>query len=40
MRCREFLMKDAYSFDTNYENAYLSYNKMFLLYLKIFKSWA
>ncbi len=37
MRCREFLMKDAYSFDTSYENAYLSYCKMFLLYLKIFK---
>ena len=30
-------MKDAYSFDTSYENAYLSYCKMFLLYLKIFK---
>ena len=38
LRCREFLMKDAYSFDVNYDNAYLSYNKMFLLYLKIFKS--
>ena len=37
MRCREFLMKDAYSFDINYESAYLSYCKMFLLYLKIFK---
>ena len=37
MRCREFLMKDAYSFDTSYESAYLSYCKMFLLYLKIFK---
>ena len=37
MRCREFLMKDAYSFDIDYENAYLSYCKMFLLYLKIFK---
>tara|TARA_B100001989_G_scaffold251917_1_gene232364 strand:- start:436 stop:1764 length:1329 start_codon:yes stop_codon:yes gene_type:complete len=37
MRCREFLMKDAYSFDTSYENSYLSYCKMFLLYLKIFK---
>ncbi len=37
MRCREFLMKDAYSFDVSYENAYLSYCKMFLLYLKIFK---
>ncbi len=37
MRCREFLMKDAYSFDTCYENSYKSYCKMFLLYLKIFK---
>ena len=37
MRCREFLMKDAYSFDVDYESAYLSYCKMFLLYLKIFK---
>ncbi|MBF97066.1 MAG: Proline--tRNA ligase [Alphaproteobacteria bacterium MarineAlpha9_Bin4] len=37
MRCREFLMKDAYSFDIDFENAYLSYCKMFLLYLKIFK---
>ena len=37
MRCREFLMKDAYSFDVSYESAYLSYCKMFLLYLKIFK---
>ena len=37
MRCREFLMKDAYSFDIDYESAYLSYCKMFLLYLKIFK---
>ena len=38
LRCREFLMKDAYSFDVDYDNAYLSYCKMFLLYLKIFKS--
>ena len=37
MRCREFLMKDAYSFDVDYESAYFSYCKMFLLYLKIFK---
>ena len=37
MRCREFLMKDAYSFDVDYESAYLSYCKMFLLYLKYFK---
>ncbi len=38
LRCREFLMKDAYSFDIDYDSAYLSYCKMFLLYLKIFKS--
>ncbi len=38
MRGREFLMKDAYSFDVNYENAYLAYAKMFVLYMKIFKS--
>jgi len=37
MRCREFLMKDAYSFDLNDEDAVLSYNKMFLAYLKTFQ---
>ena len=37
MRCREFLMKDAYSFDTDYESSYFSYCKMFILYMKIFK---
>ncbi len=37
MRCREFLMKDAYSFDLSDEEAVLSYNKMFLAYLKTFK---
>ena len=31
LRGREFLMKDAYSFDFNYDDAYLSYSKMFLL---------
>ena len=36
MRCREFLMKDAYSFDLSDEEALLSYNKMFLAYLKTF----
>ncbi|RPG06912.1 MAG: proline--tRNA ligase [Candidatus Pelagibacterales bacterium] len=36
MRCREFLMKDAYSFDLSDEDALLSYNKMFLAYLKTF----
>ena len=36
MRCREFYMKDAYSFDTNDVEAKKSYNKMFYSYLKIF----
>ncbi len=36
MRCREFLMKDAYSFDLDEESAENSYNKMFLAYLRIF----
>ena len=41
MRGREFLMKDNYSFDLNYEGAKHSYNKMFVSYLlqtKIFFS--
>ena len=37
MRCREFYMKDAYSFDLNEEEAVLSYNKMFFAYLKTFE---
>ena len=37
MRCREFYMKDAYSFDQNDEDAFYSYNKFFLSYLKTFK---
>ena len=37
MRGREFLMKDAYSFDLNQEEAKLSYYKMFIAYLKTFK---
>jgi len=36
MRGREFLMKDAYSFDRTYEAAKISYNKMFVSYLRIF----
>ncbi len=36
MRCREFYMKDAYSFDLNENDAVLSYNKMFFSYLKTF----
>ena len=37
MRCREFLMKDSYSFDETKEGAILSYNKMFYAYLKTFE---
>ena len=36
MRGREFLMKDNYSFDTTYEGAVDSYNKMFVAYLKTY----
>ena len=36
MRGREFLMKDAYSFDKNKEDAIKCYNRMFLSYLRIF----
>ena len=36
MRCREFYMKDAYSFDVSDEEAKKSYNKIFFSYLKIF----
>ena len=36
MRCREFYMKDAYSFDIDDEQAKQSYNKMFYAYLKTF----
>tara|TARA_Y100001936_G_scaffold146314_1_gene142708 strand:- start:7 stop:894 length:888 start_codon:yes stop_codon:yes gene_type:complete len=37
MRCREFYMKDAYSFDISDEEAMFSYNKFFLSYLNTFK---
>jgi len=36
MRCREFYMKDAYSFDLNDEAAKKSYNKIFYSYIKTF----
>ncbi len=36
MRCREFYMKDAYSFDVDDNSAKHSYNKMFYAYLKTF----
>ena len=37
MRGREFFMKDAYSFDVSDEEAFYSYNKFFLSYLRTFK---
>ena len=37
MRCREFYMKDAYSFDLSENDAVSSYNKMFYAYLKTFQ---
>jgi len=37
MRCREFFMKDAYSFDLNDDDAKFSYNKFFLSYLRTFQ---
>ena len=36
MRGREFLMKDNYSFDLDFEGAKRSYNKMFVSYLRTF----
>ena len=36
MRGREFLMKDAYSFDLNEAAARVAYNKMFVAYLRTF----
>lgn len=36
MRSREFLMKDAYSFDLDYEGARAAYNRMFVSYLRTF----
>ncbi|NOZ32010.1 MAG: proline--tRNA ligase, partial [Alphaproteobacteria bacterium] len=36
MRSREFLMKDAYSFDLDYEGARRAYNRMFVSYLRTF----
>ena len=35
MRCKEFYMKDAYSFDLSDEEANKSYNKMFFLFKNI-----
>ena len=36
MRGREFLMKDAYSFDIDKKAAYKTYEKMFRIYMRIF----
>ena len=36
MRGREFLMKDAYSFDLDFEGARQAYNRMFVAYLRTF----
>ncbi len=37
MRAKEFIMKDAYSFDSDWEGAEESYNKMYQAYTRIFK---
>ncbi len=37
MRGREFLMKDAYSFDVDFQSSKASYDRMFLAYLRIFR---
>ncbi|MBO1325842.1 proline--tRNA ligase [Acetobacter sp. TBRC 12305] len=37
MRGREFLMKDAYSFDVDYASAVTSYRRMLLAYLRTFQ---
>jgi prolyl-tRNA synthetase len=36
MRSREFLMKDAYSFDLDFDGARAAYNRMFVSYLRTF----
>ena len=37
MRSREFLMKDAYSFDIDFEHARTAYDRMFVAYLRTFE---
>lgn len=37
MRAKEFIMKDAYSFDTSWEGAEASYQAMYAAYKRIFK---
>lgn len=36
MRCREFIMKDAYSFDIDWDGLDVSFNKMYEAYCRIF----
>jgi prolyl-tRNA synthetase len=38
MRGREFLMKDAYSFDLDYESAKTTYDKMYATYFRAFRA--
>lgn len=38
LRCREFIMKDSYSFDVNQEDCQQSYSRMFEAYSQIFSS--
>ncbi|MCB8876512.1 proline--tRNA ligase [Acidisoma silvae] len=37
MRGREFYMKDAYSFDIDYEGAFVTYRRMMLAYMRTFQ---
>jgi prolyl-tRNA synthetase len=37
MRGREFLMKDAYSFDVDFDGALAAYDNMFIAYLRTFR---
>lgn len=36
LRCKEFLMKDGYSFDIDEENAAKTYHKVFDMYIRVF----
>jgi prolyl-tRNA synthetase len=40
MRSREFLMKDAYTFDIDPEASRRAYYRMFVAYLRTFSAWA
>ena len=37
LRCREFLMMDAYSFDESFEKSMLTYGEVFKAYVRIFR---